>query len=523
MRLSCFCVVVKPRGWGEIRDLSIPGGLPRIKQVGDPAILGLAAVAGFHVQGESEDEGDAPLTAAKQQAAERARKPMAYVLDALYLLLLALASPWLLLQALRGKKIRRGLLHKFAGTLPPDALERLDPSRPLVLFHGVSLGEIQVLRVIVAAFRKRHPDWQCVISTTTNTGYDEARSRFADLPVIWYPLDFTWAVGRILKQLNPALIVLAESELWPNFLTTARRLDVPVMVVNGRLSPRSAARLQRFGWFTRRMFAKVDVFAAQTQEYADHYQRLGVPEGRIRVTGNVKFDGVESKRDNPRTKALGELLGVEPGQLIWIAGSTQAPEEEIALRVYQRLKLAFPTLRLFLVPRHKERFDEVARLIERSGEAFVRRSSLHPAPLTPLRCVHGSDAHPLVLVDSIGELGALWGLADVAFVGGSLDGQRGGQNMLEPAAYGAAVLFGPHVWNFHDIAARLVETGAALQVEGEIDLHMHVQRLLRDADERRRRGAVAVRYILSQQGATERTLDAIDDLLQRNRQTRRAA
>src|SRR5207249_2658666 len=131
----------------------------------------------------------------------------------------------------------------------------------------------------------------------------------------------------------------------------------------------------------RRMFAKVESFAAQTPEYAEHYRRLGVPADRVRVTGNVKFDGVESKRDNPRTRALGELLGVAPGQLIWIAGSTQAPEEEIALRVYGRLKHAFPTLRLFLVPRHKERFDEVARLLEHSGESFARRSEL--VPLTP--------------------------------------------------------------------------------------------------------------------------------------------
>jgi 3-deoxy-D-manno-octulosonic-acid transferase len=201
---------------------------------------------------------------------------------------------------------------------------------------------------------------------------------------------------------------------------------------------------------------------------------------------------------------LRELLGVAPSDLVWIAGSTQAPEERYAVDILRRLRQDGADLRLFLVPRQKDRFDEVATLLERSGLSFVRRSRL-TAALT--------DRTAIVLVDTIGELGALWGLADLAFVGGSMDGQRGGQNMIEPAAYGAAVLFGSHVWNFKEPAARLLELGGALQVDSSEHLERELRRLLQDPQARREMATAARRFVLSQQGATERTLALIDKLL----------
>jgi 3-deoxy-D-manno-octulosonic-acid transferase len=192
---------------------------------------------------------------------------------------------------------------------------------------------------------------------------------------------------------------------------------------------------------------------------------------------------------------------VKDGERVWIAGSTQAPEEEIVLRIWQRLRIYHPNLRLFLVPRHKDRFDEVAQMLERCGVDFARRSSC------------AELGRPVVLVDTTGELGALWGLADVAFVGGSLDGRRGGQNMIEPAAFGAAVVFGPHVWNFADTAARLIEAHAACQVADAGQLETVVRLLLEDADERRRLGAAARDFVLRQQGATEQTIALLGQLL----------
>jgi 3-deoxy-D-manno-octulosonic-acid transferase len=199
---------------------------------------------------------------------------------------------------------------------------------------------------------------------------------------------------------------------------------------------------------------------------------------------------------------LRRLLDVRPNDLFWIAGSTQAPEEDITVDTFRRLRERYPNLRLILVPRQKERFDEVAALLKRLGEPYVRRTELGES---------GSRS-AVVLMDTIGELGALWGLADVAFVGGSLDGHRGGQNMIEPAAYGAAVVFGPHVWNFRDTVNRLLAAGAAIQIENSKSLESTLLRLLSDPVERSRFGKAARSFVASQQGATERTLDLLDTL-----------
>jgi 3-deoxy-D-manno-octulosonic-acid transferase len=424
---------------------------------------------------------------------------MPYLLNVLYLLALVSFSPWLIYKSLTTGKYRRGLWRKLTGRAVLQ-----DGDAPCVWFHGVSVGEIHLLRQVVAGFRRRHPDWQCVVSTSTDTGYAEACKSFPDLAVFYWPFDFSWAVHQALRHVNPSLIVVAEGELWPNFLIAARQRGVPVASVNGRLSPRSFRRYRRLAGLARWLFAHVDLFAVQTEEYAISLCTLGARSERVQVTGNVKFDGVSTDRNNPRTRALAELLGVRNGERVWIAGSTQAPEEEIVLDIFRKAQPEQPNLRLFLVPRQRERFEEVAGLLQRSGAPFVRRSQLSGA---------GTDRPAVVLVDTIGELGALWGLADVAFVGGSLDGRRGGQNMIEPAAYGAAVLFGPHVWNFRDTAERLVSSGAAIQVHDRTELETAVRRLLKDASERRRLGTVAQQFVLAQQGATARTIDALDRLV----------
>jgi 3-deoxy-D-manno-octulosonic-acid transferase len=425
---------------------------------------------------------------------------MPYLLNTIYLVVLVLLSPWLLYKSLTTGKYRRGLWRKFTGA----AVVR-SGNRPCVWFHGVSVGEIHLLRQVVARFRQRHSDCECVISTTTDTGFDEARKRFSDLQVFFWPLDFTWAVRRALSRVRPNLLILAEGELWPNMLRAAKWQSIPVAVINGRMSPRSLRRYQALGWLVRHLFANVDLFAVQTKEYADAFRRLGALPRHVVVTGSVKYDGVEADRRNPRTEELRRLLAIQPDELVWIAGSTQAPEEQIALDIYQRARLEYPNLRLILVPRQRERFDEVAALLQRLGQPFVRRSTLHSLTASP--------RHPVILVDTIGELGALWGLADVAFVGGSLDGRRGGQNMIEPAAYGAAVVFGPHVWNFRDTATRLVQAGGALQINDAVSLDAAVGKLLSDADERARLGSAARQFVQQQQGATERTLDCLDRLL----------
>jgi 3-deoxy-D-manno-octulosonic-acid transferase len=437
------------------------------------------------------------------------RIPMPYLFNILYAAAILLLSPWLLYKALTTGKYRRGLWTKLTGR----AVQRTG-NTPCAWFHGVSVGEIHLLQHVVAAFRRRHPDWQCVVSTTTDTGLAEAQKRFGELPVFYWPLDFTWAVRRALQRVRPSLVVLAEGELWPNFLTIAQRLGIPVAVINGRMSPRSLRRYELLGGLARRLLNRLALCAAQTDEYAQNYCMLGADLDIVHVTGNVKFDGACTDRANPRTRQLGELLAVQPGDLIWIAGSTQAPEEQFAIDIYRRARAEHPNLRLILVPRQQDRFEEVVHLLERSGLGFVRRSTL-AAPLA------ARDA--VVLMDTIGELGALWGLADVAFVGGSMDGRRGGQNMIEPAAYGAAVVFGPHVWNFKEIAIQLVVQNAAVQVRDADALEREVCRLLADSAARAALGEAARRFVQAQQGATERTVQLLGRLLQSNERRELAA
>jgi 3-deoxy-D-manno-octulosonic-acid transferase len=301
---------------------------------------------------------------------------------------------------------------------------------------------------------------------------------------------------------SPRLIVLAESELWPNLLRAADRAGVPVVVVNGRMSPRTHRRYSKVAGLARRfLFGRVTAFGMQADGYAANLRNLGVADERVRVTGNVKYDGVLLDRDNPKTRDLRRALGIAPTDLVWVAGSTHDPEERIVLSVYGRLRSRFPSLRLVLVPRAPERFDEVARLIAAAGLPFARRSQW-AAAANP----------PVILIDTLGELGAAWGLATVGFTGGSLNDKRGGQSMIEPAAFGVPVLFGPHTWNFRDAVAGLLEVGGAVRVADEGDLEQGVAMLLADADRRTRMGEAARGFVVRQQGATTKTLDMMDEI-----------
>jgi len=394
----------------------------------------------------------------------------------------------------------------------------------------VSVGEVHLLRQVVRAFRERHPDWQVVVSSTTDTGLAEARKHFADLTVVVYPFDFTWACRRAIRAVSPRLIVLAESELWPNFLKAANGARVPVVVINGRMSPRTFRRYAKAPKLSRRLlFDRVTAFGMQSETYAGHLRALGIPADRVHVTGNVKYDGVLVDRDNPKTRDLSEVFGIAPSDLVWVAGSTHDPEEKIVLAVYGRLRDRYPSLRLILVPRAPERFDEVARLVEAAGHPCVRRSTLvaggphppadaggSPRPGEPPASAGGWASRlneAVILIDTLGELAAVWGLAAIGFTGGSLNDKRGGQSMIEPAGLGVPVLFGPHTWNFKDAVAGLTAAGGATQVRDEAELEREVARLLADAELRERVGAAAREFVRAQQGATARTLDLLDQVL----------
>ena len=425
---------------------------------------------------------------------------MTPVLDSLYALLFALGLPWVAWRRWRTGRYRNRMPEKLFGSLTIGKSDH----RPVAWFHGVSVGEVHLLTTLVAAFHARHPGWRVVVSSTTESGLAEASARFGD-EVFAFPLDFSWACRAAVRHLRPRVVVLAESELWPNFLAVCARERVPVVVANARLSPRSFARLRRVRGVARPLLiGPVAAFAAQDAEAAARLTSLGAR--RVAVTGSVKYDGAAGERDTPKARALAALLRLSdsPRSTVLVAGSTHAPEEQLVLAAFRELRARFPQLLLILVPRHPDRFGEVAELVAASGLNWARRSEL----TLPLR-----ERPAVLLLDTVGELGAAWGLADVGFVGGSLDGRRGGQSMIEPAGYGVPCVFGPHVWNFKDAARRLVEAGGAVKIGGVGELAGAFGALLADPARRAAVAKAARELVAQQQGATARTLDVIDSVV----------
>ncbi len=416
---------------------------------------------------------------------------MPWILNLAYVALLLVVSPVLLYRRWVHGKYRDGWGEKLWGRLP----ER-DGSRPCLWLHAVSVGEVLQLRPLMKLLTAQRPGWDFVITTTTRTGLDVAKKEFSQHTVCYCPLDFSWAVRNAIARLKPSAIVLVELELWPNLVLTASRLGIPLALINGRVSEKSFRGYCRIRRLVARLLRCFDLLAIQNNEYADRLWALGAPSERLHITGSIKFDGVQVDRANSKTAELRQFFGLRSDEKIFIAGSTQAPEESLALDTWQSLRSEFPNLRLILVPRHKERFEEVAALVTSRGLPLQRRSN--PA----------STAGDVLLLDTLGELGACWGLADIAFVGGSLT-QRGGQNMLEPAAYGAAVLFGPNTWNFRDIVEQLLARDAARVVRTADELTAMVRDFLQHPAAADELGSRAKAFVATQQGAASRTVDLL--------------
>lgn len=424
---------------------------------------------------------------------------MRYLFNLLYAALLVAALPWLMFTAVRTGKYRAGWAAKLLGLVP---IRR--SAAPCAWIHAVSLGEVSLIAPLVAEICRRHPDWDVAISATTLTGYELARSRYADHLVFYCPLDFSWAVHRAMKRIRPTILILAELELWPNLIAAARSAGAEVAVVNGRLSDRSFRGYGRFRPLVRWLLSQIDVIAAQNAQYADRFLALGARHETVHVTGSLKFDGATTDRDNPRTTALKMLANLRASDVVFLAGSTQEPEEQLAIDAYRKLSPTHPDLRLVIVPRHPERFEDVARLLSASGLPWQRRTDLDRQPADPRARI--------LLVDRVGELAAWWGTAAIAYVGGSM-GERQGQNMIEPAAYGAAVSFGPKTRNFKDVVAALLSANAAVVVHDGPELTAFVRRCLDDPGFADDLGARSQRVVTSQLGATARTTDLLDALL----------
>jgi 3-deoxy-D-manno-octulosonic-acid transferase len=416
----------------------------------------------------------------------------------LYSLLIYCAVPFafaaVLWRGLRDRGYWEALSERFGCGAPAGA-------SPAIWLHAVSLGEMTAAAPLVRALRSRHPHIPLVLTTATPTGRARARGLFGGtIDVRFLPYDTPGAVARFLDRIRPRLAIIMETELWPNLFGECARRGVPLALASARMSERSLSRYRRFGDLFRGIFSASSLIAAQTRADAERFMAIGAPSDRTHVVGNIKFDMESSAAVEGNGRVLRASFGAE--RPVWIAGSTHAGEEEQLIAAQKELEEQRPNAFLLLVPRHPDRFSAVADLLSRRQIRFARRSS----GLAP------DDATEVLLVDTVGELAALYAAADVAFVGGSLV-PIGGHNLLEPAALGLPVLTGPHYSNSKDVAELLIQDGAARQVNDAHELAATLALLLADPRERRRIGAIGRRIVESNRGTVARLLDLIEPLL----------
>ena len=421
----------------------------------------------------------------------------------LYSLLLAagllLSLPYWIFQIVRHGKYRASLWERLG-----KVAERIATSgdkRPVIWVHAVSVGEVLAVSTLVAQMQKSMAQYRIVISTTTETGQALARKRFGEENVFYFPIDLGFAIRPYLKMLRPQLVVLAETEFWPNFLRLAHDGGAQIAVVNARISDRSHPNYRRFRALWQRELANIDLFLAQTERDADRLKSIGADSTRVRVTGNLKFD--QSVGTSPQIVERLRRSFADSGTIL-VCGSTVEGEEPLLLKVFKNVLEKHPRAVMLLAPRHPERFDAVAALVQSSGIPLWRRSQWNS------ETIEGG----IFLVDSIGELAALYALADVAFVGGSLV-PRGGHNIIEPALHGVAILVGEHTENFRDIVG-LFQSHDAVRVASPEGFGAILMRLLADAAERAALGQRAAETMKSQIGATDRTLEALASLITGN-------
>jgi 3-deoxy-D-manno-octulosonic-acid transferase len=381
------------------------------------------------------------------------------------------------------------------------------PPEPRCWIHAVSVGESAAAVPLVEGIRRRWPELGIVVSTITPTGARIVAERLAGAAAHrYFPIDLPGPVRRALDTARPSFFIAIETELWPNFLRALARRRIPVMIANGRISDRSFRRYRWVRGLMRRVLADVSIFAMQTEEDARRIIALGAPSTRVVVTGNLKSDLLpQTTRDDPA--AWRARLGLGADARLWIAGSTHRGEETLVLDAFLRARARWPDLALLLAPRHPERAGEVEELLRARGLAAARRSRL-PA---------GAASGAVVILDTVGELAALYTLAEIVFVGGSLV-PVGGHNVLEPAMRGKPVLVGPHTSNFREGAELLQRSGGGLVVKDGTELERELARLLEDRELARRMGEAARLAFAGRQGAVSATLDLIGDhLWPRNR------
>ncbi len=411
------------------------------------------------------------------------------------LFLLGLA-PSVACQMVRHGKYRRGIGERFGGVPPWEG------AAPPLWLHTVSVGEAMAAAPLARLLASRHPSLPLLASTTTETGRAVAEQRIPAARFVFFPLDFGWAVGRALNRIRPRMVLLTETELWPNFLAECGARGIPVVVINGRISPRSFPRYRLIRRWFGRVLRDVRLFCMQSEADAERILDLGAPAERVTVTGNLKYD-IPALGEAFDVSAIRAGLGLRPACRLVVAGSIHRGEDEPVIDAYRATAEARPHLCLLLAPRHPERLEEVERAAARAGLPCIRRSRL-PGESPP--------AGGAIVLDTMGELARLYAAAEVAFVGGSLI-PHGGQNILEPAAYGRPVLHGPHMGNFSEMRDLFRTASADIEVTDGPSLAEAMQGVLDDPILAERMGQAGRAIVEAQRGATRRTADLVGSLL----------
>jgi 3-deoxy-D-manno-octulosonic-acid transferase len=432
-----------------------------------------------------------------------------------------LLTPYWLVQGLRHGKYLANLKERLGFSFPALA-KLLAHSSGAIWIHAVSVGEALSSIALARRLKEIYPNRPLIVSTTTSSGQALARERmpFADA-LIYFPLDWAFCVRRALDAVRPSVVVVLETEIWPNFLWEAGRREIPVLFVSGRISDRSFARYQRylgiFGFFLRpflrNTLSNASAFLMQSEKDAERVRALGAPADRVRVSGNLKYD-LELPAPTPLSNWLANEILRSGRSPIIVAGSVVATEEPHALIAFGTLQGEYPKALLVLAPRKPECFDEAAEFIDESHRKFIRRSRLPILGPASKQSDGNSDAARIpddvtvLLLDSIGELASLYRLADGAFVGGSLV-SSGGHNILEPAAFGKIPVFGPSMENFTEIASRFVSAGAAIQVESPEDVGVAWIELFRDPERMKKMSEAARQLVADSRGATDQVVAEI--------------
>jgi len=443
-----------------------------------------------------------------------------------YSLLMAIAAllltPYWIIKGIKQGKYLSNLGERLGFSFP--GLEKLPKERPgAVWLHAVSVGEALSSVALAKQLKERYPQRPLVVSTTTITGQAIAKERmpFADA-VIYFPLDWAFCVKKALAGVQPAIVIVLETEIWPNFLREASRNEVPVVFVSGRISDRSFARYQKwmglFGFYLRPLMKSAlrfaSVFLMQSEKDAERIRELGAPADRVEVSGNVKYD-----QELPKTTPIAEWLEREVEakgrRPLIVAGSVVANEEPLALIAFGVLQGEHRNALLVLAPRKPERFDAAAQYIEDSHQEFIKRSQI--AVASPSGAQNGEFSElptgvAVILLNSIGELASLYRIGDGAFVGGSLV-ESGGHNILEPASFGKVPVFGPSMENFAEMSRRFISAEAAVQVESPEDAGVTWIELLRSPERMKKMGDTAKRLVEESRGATVRALAEIEKQL----------